>query len=151
MKKKQPNVRQVNAGTLMPDYRYTTMKLDEFVGRLVKVRLQSADSKPETMWVDVTGVEGHRLIGKLDNDPVCVTHLKYGDTVYVWRTEIIMIHLTRAEWMREAKVLRVQGDYFNKWLGKPLGKKFNQKYDLGISPRLALTLWRDYVPNHDSD
>jgi hypothetical protein len=151
MKEKQPNIRLVNSGTLMPDPRFAHMKLGDFVGRSIKVCFQSADSHPEIMWVEVTGVEGHRLVGKLDNVPVCVTHLKCGDIVHVWRTEIIMIHLTRTEWIREAKVLRAKGDYFNKWLGKPLGKKFNQKYEQGISPQLALTLWRDYVPNHDSD
>ena len=151
MKKKQPNVRQVNAGTFLPDARYTDMSLEEFVGKSVKVHFQSADSRPETMWVQVTDVEGHCLVGTLDNEPVNVTHLKYGDVVRVWRSEIIMIHLTRTEWIRESKVLRAQGDYFNRWLGKPHGKAFNRRYELRISPQLALRLWRDYVPNHDSD
>jgi hypothetical protein len=151
MKKNPTNFRLVNADTFVPDSRYTKMCLMAFVGKLVKVRFQSADSRPEAMWVHVTGVDQHQLVGTLDNEPVDVTHLKLGDIVHVWRSEIIMIQLTRAEWIREAKKLRAQDDYFNKWLGKPLGKAFNLKCELGISPQLALRLWRDYVPNHDID
>jgi hypothetical protein len=151
MKKKQKNVVQVPADTLLPDWRYRDRPLGDFLGKSIKVMFQSADSRPEAMWVQVTGIEEHWLVGRLDNIPESVTHLKLGDVVRVWRSEIIMINLTRAEWIHEATVLRAQGDYFNKWLGKPLGKKFNQKYEQGISPQLALTLWRDYVPNHDSD
>jgi hypothetical protein len=151
MKRNPTNFRLVNADTFVPDSRYAKMCLEAFGGKLVKVRFQSADSRPETMWVRVTGVDQHQLVGTLDNEPVDVTHLKLGDIVHVWRTEIIMIQLTRAEWIREAKKLRAQDDYFNKWLGKPLGKAFNRKYELGISPQLALRLWRNYVPNHDID
>lgn len=151
MKKKNSQVRLVNRDTFQPDSRYTEMPLNYFVGKLVKVCFQSADSCPEIMWVHVTGVDGHCLVGQLDNDPVAVTHLKHGDIVRIWRTEIIMIHLTRTEWIREAKVLRAKHDYFNKWLGKPAGKSFNREYEKGISPQLALRLWRDYIPNHTRD
>ncbi len=102
------------------------------------------------MWVLVTAMDEHCLVGTLDNDPVCVTHLKFGDTVQVWRTQIIMVHLSRTEWIREAKALRAEDDYLNKWLGKPFGKAFNRQYERKISPRLALTLWRDFVPNRDA-
>ena len=151
MKDKPSNIRLVNRDTLLPDNRYLTCPLSAFVGKAVKVKFQSADSRPETMWVRVAGVEGHCLVGSLDNEPVEVTHLNLGDIVRIWRSEIIMIQLTRAEWIREAKVLRAQDDYFNRWLGKPHGKAFNRRYELRISPQLALRLWRDYVPNHDSD
>jgi len=149
MKKKQSNVRRVHKDTLLPDNRYLDWTLSDFVGKKVKANFQSADSCPEAMWVHVTGVDQHQLVGTLDNEPVDVTHVKLGDIVHVWRSEIIMIQLTRAEWIREAKKLRAQDDYFNKWLGKPIGKAFNRKCELGISPQLALRLWRDYVPNHD--
>ena len=102
------------------------------------------------MWVLVTAVDEHCLSGTLDNEPVCVTHLRFGDTVKVWRTQIIMVHLSRMEWMREARSLLAKGDYFNNWLGKPFGKAFNRQYERKISPRLALTLWRDFVPNQDA-
>jgi hypothetical protein len=149
MKKPDPNVRQIHHDFQRPDPRYTKMPLEYFVGKVVKVCFQSANSKCESMWVVVTAVDEHCLVGTLDNVPVCVTHLKFGDTVKVWRTQIIMVHLSRTEWIREAKALRAKGDYFNKWLGKPFGKAFNRQYEKKISPRLALTLWRDYVPNQD--
>jgi hypothetical protein len=149
MVKTDPNVRQVHPDWHRPDPRYSRMPLEYFVGKVVKVCFQSADSIPEAMWVLVAAVDEHCLIGTLDNHPVCVTHLKFGDTVQVWRTQIIMVHSSRKEWMREAKALRAKGDYFNKWLGKPFGRAFNRQYEKKISPRLALTLWRDYVPTQD--
>jgi hypothetical protein len=149
MKKADSNVRFVDADVHKPDPRYTRMPLEYFVGKVVKVCFQSAKSILESMWVVVTAVDEHCLVGTLDNDPVYVTHLKCGDTVRIWRTEIIMVHLNRTEWMHEARAVRAKGDYFNKWLGKPFGKTFNRQYEKKISPRLALTLWRDYVPTQD--
>lgn len=51
----------------------------------VKVRFQDPDGTVEHMWVNVKAIKQKRQLikGKLDSEPVMVTHVNYGDTVEV--------------------------------------------------------------------
>lgn len=54
-----------------------------FVGKAVKVAFAGPGGVAEHMWVDVTGVEGGRLVGTLDSKPALVRDVKFGDRVEV--------------------------------------------------------------------
>lgn len=82
------NVRLVHEDYCKPDPQWTHKPLEWFVGRAVKMAFQSAESAVESMWVKVTDVEADNLVGTLDNDPVCVYHLTFGDRVVLNRTQI---------------------------------------------------------------
>jgi hypothetical protein len=72
-----------------PNPKWTHKPLEWFIGKVVKMKFQSADSPVELMWVLVKYVEDHNLVGTLDNDPVCVYHVLHGDRVVLNRTQII--------------------------------------------------------------
>lgn len=143
------SVRLVTAGYLVPDPAYKLLPLTYFVGRSVKVPFQTEDNPVEHMWVSVTGVDGDRLIGTLDSDPVA-TSLRYGDEVHVSPSEVVMVYLSPKEWRDEVDHLRAKGDYFNSWLGVASGWRFDRLHEAGLSPRQALTWWRDWQPWEDS-
>lgn len=42
----------------------------------------------EHMWVKISSVDGDKLVGTLDNDPIFAVHLLLGNTVRVSRDEI---------------------------------------------------------------
>lgn len=50
------------------------------IGDYAKIRFGDA-SPGEYMWIKVTKVNGNKLEGTLDNDPVIVKDVKFGDTV----------------------------------------------------------------------
>lgn len=144
------NIRLVPEEAIKPDSVYTKRPLVWFVGRLVKMAFQSTDSIPEHMWVKVTEIDGHNLVGTLANNPVSVTHLKYGDRVVLSRVQIEKVDLTYEEWWEEINMLRAQGDYFNSWRGLPTCcSEFELAYDEGLTPRQALIQWRNWVPSID--
>lgn len=144
------NVRRVHEEAIKPDSMYTKRPLEWFVGRVVKMSFQSADSMPEHMWVKVTDVEGHNLVGVLDNDPVVVTHLQCGDRIVLSRVQVEAVDLTWEEWWGEVEQLRAQSDLYNPWLGYPKeGNGFDDAYQEGLTPRAALNRWRNWVPSEE--
>ena len=46
----------------------------------------------ERMWVKVTGVEGNRYLGELDNEPIVLTSLTLGDAVVFGPEHICQLH-----------------------------------------------------------
>jgi uncharacterized protein YegJ (DUF2314 family) len=54
----------------------------------VKASLPAKDGSRELIWVHVTKIDGARVDGTLDNDPVGDLGLKYGDEVSVGRQQI---------------------------------------------------------------
>jgi len=65
----------------------------DFVGRHVKLAFPADDPENphierEHMWVKVMEVDGQRLIGKLDNDPLFVSWLEDGSEVSFGRQEV---------------------------------------------------------------
>jgi hypothetical protein len=67
--------------------------LEKWVGKVVKKRFATTDTSfatGEWMWVQVLRVEGGRLVGRLDNDPVCCD-LRYNDVVSLDESEIIAV------------------------------------------------------------
>jgi hypothetical protein len=143
-------VRVVSAGLLTPDPDYTSLPPECLVGRSIKVPFQTGENPVEHMWVTVTGFNGNTLIGKLDSDPVVTDDLKYGDEVQVSRRSIVAVHLTFREWSKLADALRRTSDYWNCWLGSPIGRRFDSFYHKGFSPRQALLWWRDFE-SHEED
>lgn len=141
------NIRLVHEEAIKPDSLYTKKPLDWFIGRCVKIAFQSADSRPEHMWVQVTGRDGHNLVGILDNDPVVVTHLRCGDRIVLSRVQIEAVKLTWEEWWGEVEHLRAQNDFFNPWRGYPkVGNGFEDAYREGLTPRAALNGWLKWMP-----
>lgn len=141
------NMRFVHEEAIKPDSLYAKKPLEWFIGRLVKIAFQSADSWVEHMWVKVNKVQGHDLVGTLENYPAFVTHLGYGDQVTINRTQIEAINLTLEEWWAEVTLLKSDDDYFNFWRGHPQdGNGFEVGYDEGLTPRQALKRWRNWVP-----
>ena len=143
-------VRVVAAGILTPDPDYTSLPPESLVGRLIKVPFQTGDSPVEHMWVTVSGFDGNTLIGKLDSDPVVTDDLQHGDEVRVSRKSIVAVHLTFREWSKQADALRRTNDYWNLWLGSPIGPRFDHLYHKGLGPRQALNWWRDFEA-HEED
>jgi len=140
----------VFAGLITPDPTYTSLPPESLVGRSIKVPFQTGESPVEHMWVTVTGFDANTLIGRLDSDPVVTDDLKYGDLVRVSRKSITAIHLTFHEWSKQADDLRRKHDYWNLWLGSPIGPRFADLYHRGFSPRQALNWWRDAEPFEDA-
>lgn len=72
-----------------PDPALQHYALQSFVGRHVKLAFPATDGVGEEhMWVKVTHVLGHELVGWLDNDPVLDVGLVEGDTVAFLPTSI---------------------------------------------------------------
>jgi uncharacterized protein YegJ (DUF2314 family) len=73
-----------------PDPRYRTMPLHALVGKYCKLAFHD-QGRIEHMWVRCTAL-GHmtdfQLKGTLDNDPVVITSVEYGDQVLFNRSEI---------------------------------------------------------------
>lgn len=57
------------------------------VGDYAKIRF-GGDSPGEYMWVKVTNVNGNKLEGTLDNDPVIVEDVKCGDIVIFGKEDV---------------------------------------------------------------
>jgi len=72
------------------DPRWKERELNFFTDKLVKRGFATGDPKVhiEHMWVEVTGIEGEKLVGTLANDPVWCEELCFGDTVLVDRADI---------------------------------------------------------------
>ncbi|MFA5401726.1 MAG: DUF2314 domain-containing protein [Dehalococcoidia bacterium] len=58
------------------------------IGDSIKKRFAEDGAAPEHMWVIVTSIAGDKLVGTLDNDPVGMTSIKYGDRVELDITEV---------------------------------------------------------------
>jgi hypothetical protein len=69
--------------------------LVKWVGKLVK-KVFPCGNNPlvsgESMWVKVVRVENGRLVGRLDNDPVCCD-LRYNDMVSLDESEIVAVEV----------------------------------------------------------
>lgn len=142
------NIRFVHEESIKPDSLYTKKPLDWYEGRCVKMAFQSAESDVEHMWVLITGRDGEKLVGTLDNDPVVVDGLKFGDKVVLSRTQIEAVHLSWDEWTDEINQLLAENDYQNSWLGPPVvGERLEQDYKNGLTPRQALRRWERFVPD----
>ena len=57
------------------------------VGDYAKIRF-GRDSPGEYMWVKVTDVNGDRLEGTLDNDPVILENMKYEDMIIFYKGDV---------------------------------------------------------------
>lgn len=79
----------IRNGSYRPLGFYALHPLDAFVGRHVKIGFRFTGKNREFMWVKVASVVGGELEGTLDNDPVVVTYVKYGDTVQCGPEEIV--------------------------------------------------------------
>ena len=95
------------------------------------------------MWVQVTHTDGDYLVGTLDNDPLLVEKLEYGDEVRLLREQIEAVGLNFDEWMEEIRLMNFQDFFFNEWLGFPKeGSGIELYYDTGCTARQALIQWR---------
>lgn len=57
-------------------------KFDVKVGEFAKIRFEAENGlTSESMWIKVTKVNGDELEGVLDNDPIFIKSVKYGDIV----------------------------------------------------------------------
>lgn len=64
------------------------------VGDFVKARFVEQPANPEgpaseLMWVQVTGVRGSSITGRLDNKPAFYRSIRYGDSVTFPRSAVI--------------------------------------------------------------
>ena len=142
-------VRRVHEDAIHPDSIYTKHPLEWFVGRNVKMAFQSANSRVEHMWVEVTGVDCDYLVGILNSDPVSVTHVLCGDAVTLSRVQIEAVDLTFHEWVEEVECISSGGDYVNRWRGAlAIGNGFEEAYAERLTPRQALKRWRDFIPSN---
>ena len=137
------NVRLVHEEAIKPECMYNKKPLHWYVGRCVKIAFQSAKSPVEHMWVRITDVDENDLIGVLDNYPVSVIHLRYGDRVTLNRTQIEAVDLSLDEWCEELDMLNAEGDYRNKKSELPQADDLEWAYHEGLTPRQALKRWRD--------
>jgi hypothetical protein len=92
MEGEMTNVGWVHPDAMKPDRAYFNRPLDWFVGRSVKIAFRSAGTLVELMWVGITGIEGDRLVGVLDNVPVAVDHVQFGDRVELKRAQIRAVY-----------------------------------------------------------
>ena len=76
---------------LKPKPKYLTRSLQSFVGKYVKIKFYAVTDHTEYMWVLVKEVDGKKLKGNLNQDPVFCHHLKDGDEVVLGRDEIIAV------------------------------------------------------------
>jgi hypothetical protein len=71
---------------------YPNVPLEKFVGKYVKVPFPINSEKKELMWVIVKEVtDDNNLVGSLNNDPVYVDYVKYGDFIKICRDEIVLV------------------------------------------------------------
>lgn len=89
--------------TLTPGSVYCKQPLEYFVGRAVRIAFPSG-GRPERMWVEVTGVAGHRLVGGLMNEPIRATRVARGDRVEVDPAQIECDWGSRAEWVASCEL-----------------------------------------------
>ena len=144
------NIRLIHEDAMKPDTLYAKRPLEWFHGRTVKMAFSAECGSVEHMWVRITGIEGQNLVGVLDNIPFWVQHVQLGDKVTLTRCQIEMVDLTSDEWWEEVHLLRAQGDYYNRWLGYPKqGGGFENFYDRGFTPRVALERWGTWSPSED--
>ena len=144
------NVRMIHEDALKPDSLYAKKPLQWFRGRSVKLSFSAESGHVEHMWVKITEIDGPHLVGNLDNEPVFVKHLDFGDTVILSRCQIEMVDLSTDEWWEEVDSLRAQGDYFNRWLGFPgQGSGFECFVYEDFTPRMALKRWAKWSPSED--
>jgi hypothetical protein len=87
------NVRLHAAGcpnpALQPKPEYLTRSLQSFIGKYVKIKFYAVTDHAEYMWVEVKSVDGDKLQGNLNQEPIACHHLKNGDEVVLGRDEII--------------------------------------------------------------
>lgn len=140
------NVRAIHETALWPDATCTLYPLPWFVGRCVKIAFQSAESAPEHMWVEITGVDGHELIGTLANMPIFVTHLDLGDQVRLVRTQIEAVDLSELEWIEQITSLMDSGEYEGVSRADMTNEHFELAFARNMSPRQALEPWRRRWP-----
>lgn len=57
-------------------------------GDFVKIAFYAPNDGQEHMWVRVNAVNGDKIVGQLDNDPVLIEDLKCGDKVELDRIQI---------------------------------------------------------------
>lgn len=144
------NIQMVRDTAISPDPIYAKRPLEWYVGRCVKIGLQSREDNVEYMWVKVTGIESPNLFGLLDNEPLHCTHLSLGDRVVLSRLHIVAVDLTDDEWWDEVFMLRAKGDFFNRHLGIPCPESgFANFYDAKLTPRQALNCWVKWQPHED--
>lgn len=84
------NVRLVLEDAIQPHRLYANKPMEWFVGRLVK-KAFPAVSGGEFMWVKVTHVEGEDLVGTLDNEPLMVEDIAYGDVVKLRKHQVLAV------------------------------------------------------------
>lgn len=84
--------------TLTPGSVYCKQPLKYFVARAVRIAFPWG-GRPERMWVEVTGVAGHRLVGRLMNEPIRANQVARGDRVEVDPAQIECDWASRAEWV----------------------------------------------------
>ena len=136
------DVQWVHADALRPAGEYDDRPLGWFVGRTVKVAFAAAGGTAEHMWVEVTGVDGDRLVGALDNHPVIVPDLKCGDRVELGRGQVEAVYLTCDEWVAEVDRLWARAEFSDPRLGlrKP-PPEIAALHAAGFTPLLALRRW----------
>ena len=145
------DVQLVHADALRPEGEYDDRPLEWFVGRAVKMAFGSAGGSAEHMWVAVTGVEGDRLVGELDNDPVGVPQLKCGDRVELGRGQVEAVYLSRDEWVAEVDRLWGRAEFSDPRLGLPKPPpEFAALHAAGFTPLLALRRWAACRPTAGS-
>ncbi len=66
-------------------------KAEVVPGMKVKLIFEMSDGYGERMWVEVTGVKGHRLAGRLSNTPAFIPRLGPGDKIKFRREHVIDI------------------------------------------------------------
>lgn len=76
---------------LKPKAKYLHHALETFISKYVKIKFVSQGGQNEYMWVEVKSVDGDKLQGNLNQDPVYCHHLKDGDEVVLGRDEIIAV------------------------------------------------------------
>lgn len=141
------NIRMIHEDAIHPDSVYARRPLEWFVGRMVKMAFQSANSIVEHMWVAVTEVDGDDLVGILDSDPAYVENVALGDFVRLRRVQIEAVNLSCKEWMEEVELLRSKAEFSNRWLGQPDTSVLLRAFDERLTPRQALNRWRKFIPS----
>ncbi len=105
------NVQLVHVDVSRPEGEYDDRPLDWFVGRAVKMTFAAAGGTAEHMWVEVTGIDGDRLVGELASEPVVARHLKCGDRVELGRVQVEAVYLSPDEWVAEADRLWARAEF----------------------------------------
>lgn len=57
------------------------------IGDYIKIRFEEED-KGEYMWVKVKNIDGDKYEGDLDNDPVLIRNISYGDRVKFTKDDV---------------------------------------------------------------